>query len=72
MEHVEVDDEEYARQRFWDVFQIGWSTSGSTGRTMSEKTAQAGVSYAEFPNCSYPSGVYEMLANIFTHRITHC
>jgi hypothetical protein len=25
MEHVEVDDEEYARQRFWDVFQIGWN-----------------------------------------------
>ena len=24
MEHVEVDDEEYARQRFVDVFQIGW------------------------------------------------
>ena len=25
MEHVEVDDEEYARQRFVDVFQIGWN-----------------------------------------------
>ena len=24
MEHIEVDDEEYARQRFVDVFQIGW------------------------------------------------
>ena len=23
-EHIEVDDEEYARQRFVDVFQIGW------------------------------------------------
>ena len=25
MEHVEVDDEAYARQRFVDVFQIGWN-----------------------------------------------
>lgn len=25
MEHIEVDDEEYARQRFVDVFQIGWN-----------------------------------------------
>ena len=25
MEYVEVDDEEYARQRFVDVFQIGWN-----------------------------------------------
>jgi hypothetical protein len=25
MEHVQVDDEEYARQRFVDVFQIGWN-----------------------------------------------
>ena len=24
-EHIEVDDEEYARQRFVDVFQIGWN-----------------------------------------------
>ena len=25
MEHVEVDDEGYARQRIVDVFQIGWN-----------------------------------------------
>jgi len=25
MEHIEVDDEEYAPQRFVDVFQIGWN-----------------------------------------------
>ena len=25
MEHIEVDDEEYAQQRFVDVFQIGWN-----------------------------------------------
>ena len=25
MEHVEVNDEQYARQRFVDVFQIGWN-----------------------------------------------
>jgi hypothetical protein len=25
MKHVEVDDGEYARQRFVDVFQIGWN-----------------------------------------------
>ena len=25
MEHVEVDDEEYARQRFVDVFQFRWN-----------------------------------------------
>ena len=25
MEHVEVHDEEYDRQRFVDVFQIGWT-----------------------------------------------
>ncbi len=25
MEHVEVDNEEYARQRFVNVFQIGWN-----------------------------------------------
>lgn len=24
-EHIEVDDEEYARQRFVDVFQIDWN-----------------------------------------------
>ena len=28
MEHVEVDDEEYARQRFVDVFQFGWNIEG--------------------------------------------
>jgi hypothetical protein len=25
MEHVEAEDEVYARQRFVDVFQIGWN-----------------------------------------------
>ncbi len=25
MEHIEVDDEECARRRFVDVFQIGWN-----------------------------------------------
>src|SRR5215212_4231015 len=27
MERIEVDDEEYARQRFVDVLQIGWAPS---------------------------------------------
>jgi hypothetical protein len=30
-EHIEVDDEEYARQRFADVFQIGWNIEREYG-----------------------------------------
>jgi hypothetical protein len=35
MEHVEVDDEEYARQRFVEVFQVGWNIERGTGKKRS-------------------------------------
>jgi hypothetical protein len=32
MEHVEVDDEEYARQRFLTVIQLGGTSNANTGK----------------------------------------